>query len=43
MSESDAGKGSDPRPVVKKVYDKNYEYITWSPTKKLNEKHTDDG
>jgi hypothetical protein len=28
-----AGKGDKPRPINKKVYDKNYKIINWSNTK----------
>jgi hypothetical protein len=30
-----AGKGDKPRPVDKKVYDKNFQEINWGKTKKV--------
>lgn len=34
MSNNQAGKGSKPRPVVKEVYDENFDEITWKKEEK---------
>jgi hypothetical protein len=36
-----AGKGADPRPVVKTVWDENHDHISWPSDKKTTKKPKD--